>query len=168
MDTAPAPRTPADSVYRHHPVPGPVALRQDTDRVILPAALTPEHLALLLATATPTPTPQPAPAPVDTRVSGRAKGAALVAVSGGLGVGAATAGVGYGAGMIASASEGLMTASLALALGSASIAGLTLFLRTAFGRSHGGGAGGQAGPHITQNITATGLFGRAHGTITHR
>ncbi|MCD0482043.1 hypothetical protein LO771_06335 [Streptacidiphilus sp. ASG 303] len=163
MDTAPAPRTPADSVYRPHPLPGPVALRQDTDRVILPAALAPEHLALLLAPATPT------PAPVDTRLSGRAKDAALVAVSGGLGVGAATAGVGYGAGMIASASEGLMTASLALALGSASVTGLVLFLRTAFGRSHsGGGADGQAGPHITQNITATGLFGRAHGTITRR
>ncbi|MFJ6212171.1 hypothetical protein ACIQGZ_02365 [Streptomyces sp. NPDC092296] len=155
--------------------------RQDTDRTVLPAGLTPEQVALLLALTHHNPAPAPpAPAPpaavVDTRVSGRAKGAALVAGAGGTGIGAAATGIGYGAGMISTASGGLMTAALALAIGTGSLTTAVLLLRGALNRD--GHRTDPAAPrpgeqppapqtHITQNIHSHGMFGRSNGTIHH-
>ncbi|WP_052441589.1 hypothetical protein [Streptacidiphilus anmyonensis] len=145
---APAPMEPT----RYAPEPPPGLLTR-------PAAVT-QQLALLRAAhqyTLPAPVQQ---VPVDTRISGRAKGAALVALAGGAGVGAAATGVGYGAGMIASASGGLMTAAIALAITTGSIFALTLLFRGALGRRTQGGGD----TYITQNVTATGLFGRADAT----
>ncbi|GAB2887498.1 hypothetical protein [Streptomyces mayteni] len=135
-------------------------------------ALTPQQAALLLALAQQhTPAPAPA-APVETRASGRAKDTALVMAAGGGGLGAATAGIGYGSGLIASASGGLMTAAIALAIGAGSISAALMLLRAAFSRTEPSAAADaeQQKPttHITQNIHAHGLFGKANGTVNHR
>ncbi|ARQ69973.1 hypothetical protein [Streptomyces marincola] len=145
------------------------------------AEITPQQLALLAALihhtpaqAAPQPDPTPHPAPDthrDTRVSGRAKDVALMAAAGGTGLGAATAGIGYGSGLIASASGGLMTAALALAIATGTLTGAAWLLRAALKTNRTDTAGGdeqQPTTHITQHVTATGLFGRANGTINHR
>ncbi|TDC21247.1 hypothetical protein E1265_18520 [Streptomyces sp. 8K308] len=158
------------TLYRDHTPPaGP-----HDAALIHPAtgqALTPQQAALLLALAQQH-TPAPAPvAPVETRASGRAKDTALVMAAGGGGLGAATAGIGYGSGLIASASGGLMTAAVALAIASGSIGIGAWLLRAAFSRTDTPTAGAeqqQPTTHITQNITATGLFGKANGTVHHR
>jgi hypothetical protein len=137
------------------------------------AYVDPSQLAALMAAAY---AGQPAPA-TDTRVSGRAKSVALVSVSGGVGIGAATTGIGYGAGMVAANSAGLMTAAIATAIGAGSITLAALLLRYVFGglgRRLGASASTGSQPtathvtHITQNVTATGPFGRANGTINNR
>ncbi|MEY9876030.1 hypothetical protein ABH931_005537 [Streptacidiphilus sp. MAP12-33] len=123
------------------------------------------QLAMLMAAQQYAAAPAPPPAPpVETRVSGRAKGAALVAVAGGTGVGAAATGVGYAAGLIASAGSGLMTAAIALAIATGSIFALTLLLRGTLAPRGGRDSGTT---YVTQNVTATGLFGRAHGTVNN-
>ncbi|WP_019431909.1 hypothetical protein [Streptomyces sp. AA0539] len=139
-----------------------------------PGALTPQQAALLLALNqqhAPVAPAAPVPAPVDTRVSGKAKDIALITAGGGAGVGAATTGIGYGSGLIASASGGLMTAALALAITTGSIGALLLMLRTTRKTTTApdeGSADRQPVQHITQNITAPGMFGRANGTINGR
>ncbi|ARQ67498.1 hypothetical protein [Streptomyces marincola] len=142
------------------------------------ADLSSQQLALLAAlihnTTTPA-APQHGPSTHgqdtqrDTRVSGRAKDIALITTAGGGGLGAATAGIGYGSGLIAGASGGLMTAALALAIGTGSITAAVMLLRAAFKNGSTDTAGGDEQPttHITQNIHAPGLFGRANGTINH-
>ncbi|RKN43105.1 hypothetical protein [Streptomyces hoynatensis] len=173
----PAPDSPEVTLYRpEHPTPTPTyPLAHHPGRT---AELTPQQLALLAAlihqqAAAPAPAPAPAPvaAPVataDARMSGRAKDTALMVAAGGTGLGAASAGVGVGAGLIASASGGLMTAAVALAIASGSVGAAAMLLRTAFRRRLAEAAEQEPTTHITQNITATGLFGKANGTIHHR
>ncbi|WP_049576203.1 hypothetical protein, partial [Streptomyces sp. SBT349] len=139
--------------------------------------LTPQQLAVLAALIqqqTPTPhappnTP-PRPAHTDTHVSGRAKSTALVAGAGGVGVGAATAGIGYGSELVAASSGGLMDAAQALAIIAGSIVGAAWFLTAALRRRPNPSPSETEQPttHITQNITASGMFGKANGTINHR
>lgn len=129
-----------------------------------PGALTLQQAALLLALSQQH-TPVAPPAPVETRISGKAKDIALITAGGGAGLGAATTGIGYGSGLIASASGGLMTAALALAITTGSIGALLLMLRTTRKTTTepDENASQQPVQHITQNITAHGMFGRASG-----
>ncbi|GAB2770100.1 hypothetical protein [Streptomyces daliensis] len=125
------------------------------------AYLRPDQIAALVTAQQPE-SPAPDQSPIDTRISGRAKGAALIALASGVGTGAATAGIGYGAGLLAQASEGLMTAALALAIATGSLTGALLFVRFFFGVRRS-----TQTTHITQHNVATGFFGRAGGTIHH-
>ncbi|MFE1358378.1 hypothetical protein [Streptomyces harbinensis] len=139
--------------------------------------LTPQQMAVIAAlihqnTPTPTAVPHttPDPNPVtqrDTRVSGKAKDIALITAGGGAGVGVATTGIGYGSGLIASASGGLMTAALALAITTGSIGALLLMLRATRKTAAEPEESASQRPvqHITQNIHSSGMFGRANGTI---
>ncbi|MFI1454448.1 hypothetical protein [Streptomyces roseus] len=102
--------------------------------------------------------PVPAePAPVPARaagVPGWAKTTALLAPTLGGGIGAAGIGISYAAPGILAMAEALWAAVALIAAG-----GTVLLL----GRSRRA----PASTHITQHITATGLFGRARGTIHH-
>ncbi|WP_062209508.1 hypothetical protein [Streptomyces sp. NBRC 109706] len=154
------------------PAPGPVVHPRSG------ADLTPQQLALLAAliqqtgTTPAVPTPAPvAPTPTETRMSGRAKDTALVVAASGTGLGAAGAGIGYGSGLIATASGGLMTAAIALAIATGSITAAIALIRTACKTNTTGKAREdkkRPTTHITQHVTATGLFGKANGTINNR
>ncbi|MEU0720113.1 hypothetical protein ABZ498_23390 [Streptomyces lavendulocolor] len=108
-------------------------------------------------------TPQPAapaPQPVAAQpVPTWAKTTALLAPTIGGGVAAAGIGLSY-------AAPGLIAMSHALWATVALIAAGAIAVPLLLGACRRGGRGGPA--HITQNITATGLFGRASGTINHR
>ncbi|MFF4432014.1 hypothetical protein ACFYZ4_22895 [Streptomyces sp. NPDC001513] len=110
-----------------------------------------------LAYTHPTPI-ELAPAPVPAAgVPAWAKTTALLAPTLGGGIGAAGIGISY-------AAPGLIAMANALwALVALIAVGVALPLLARVGR---GGAG--ATTHITQNITATGLFGRATGTLNNR
>ncbi|MFK0135285.1 hypothetical protein ACIQRZ_33525 [Streptomyces rubiginosohelvolus] len=105
----------------------------------------------------------PAPAvPVAQPIPTWAKTTALLTPTIGGGIAAAGVGLSYAApGLIA------MTDALwaAVALIAAAAIGVPMLLR--IGRTAGGGAG-RGSTHITQNITASGMFGKANGTINHR
>ncbi|MFE1872869.1 hypothetical protein ACFW9N_18480 [Streptomyces sp. NPDC059496] len=114
-----------------------------------------------LAYTHPTPTEVvPAPAPPAT-VPAWAKTTALLAPTIGGGIGAAGIGISYAAPGLVAMAEALWALVALIAAGTA----LPLILRT--GRST---RGGSAAPvqHITQHVTATGLFGRATGTLNQR
>lgn len=108
-------------------------------------------------------TPQPAapaPQPVAARpVPAWAKTTALLAPTIGGGIAAAGIGLSY-------AAPGLIAMSHALWATVALIAAGVIALPVLLGACRRGVKGGPA--HITQNITATGLFGKATGTINHR
>ncbi|MEW2417951.1 hypothetical protein AB0953_30195 [Streptomyces sp. NPDC046866] len=109
-----------------------------------------------LAYTHPTPTePAPAPAPAGG-VPGWAKTAALLAPTVGGGIGAAGIGIAYAAPGLIAMADALWALVALIAAG----AGLACVGRTR-GRA-------TATTHITQHVTATGLFGRATGTIHHR
>jgi hypothetical protein len=55
-----------------------------------------------------------------------------------------------------------MTAAIALAIAVASIAALATFVRSSLGS---GTAVPGTTTHVTQHVTATGMFGRSNGTI---
>ncbi|MGW2013416.1 hypothetical protein [Streptomyces sp. NPDC001927] len=107
--------------------------------------------------AQPTSTAQPIPA--------WAKTTALLAPTVGGGLAAAGIGLSYAAPGLIAVSHALWSAA---ALVVAAVVAVPLLLRTV--RRAGGSGGGGTGTttHITQSITATGLFGRANGTINHR
>ncbi|MEV7130979.1 hypothetical protein [Streptomyces sp. NPDC093260] len=105
-------------------------------------------------------TQPPAPAapavPVAQPVPAWAKTTALLAPTVGGGIAAASVGLSYAAPGLIAMSHALWSA---VALIAAGVIAVPLILRT---------ARRPAGPaQITQNITATGLFGRANGTINH-
>ncbi|MFK0045268.1 hypothetical protein ACIQU4_14320 [Streptomyces sp. NPDC090741] len=102
----------------------------------------------------------PAPAPLAT-VPTWAKTTALLAPTVGGGIGAAGIGISYAAPGVLAMAEALWALVALIAAGAA----LPLILRTGRGR---GGRGGAPVQHITQNISATGLFGRATGTLNNR
>ncbi|MFF6886315.1 hypothetical protein ACFY9F_24380 [Streptomyces sp. NPDC012421] len=154
----------------HHPIP----LHSPAHGAVVPApsaalpAVTSVQLpdGRIVTGYTLTPTP-----PIPTRSAGSvpawAKTTALLAPTVGGGVTAAGIGLSYAAPGLIAMSQALWSAA---ALVVAAIIAVPLALRTAR-RALTGNSGGSGSvrttTHITQNITATGLFGRANGTINH-
>ncbi|MER6334892.1 hypothetical protein ABT298_37485 [Streptomyces sp. NPDC001034] len=109
-----------------------------------------------LAYAQPT-TPTAPAAPTARPIPAWAKTTALLAPTVGFGIAAASVGLSYAAPGLIAMSHALWSAVALIAAGALAV---PLVLRA---------ARRPAGPaQITQNITATGLFGRATGTINHR
>ncbi|MFE5900788.1 hypothetical protein ACFQ67_25730 [Streptomyces sp. NPDC056488] len=143
--------------------------------VILPAEIPPgvDWVTLpngvrTLAYTQPTPPPQ-VPVISSQPVPAWAKTTALLAPTVGGGIAAGSIGLSHAAPGLIAMSHALWSAA---ALVVAAVVAVPILLRTAR-RATGTGTGpgtGQGGgsTHITQNITATGLFGRANGTINHR
>ncbi|MFE3937239.1 hypothetical protein ACFXPJ_26600 [Streptomyces goshikiensis] len=114
-----------------------------------------------LAYTHPTPTmAAPATAP-PAAVPAWAKTTALLAPTIGGGVGAAGIGISYAAPGVLAMAEALWALIALIAAGTLA----PLLLRT--GRARGGG-GGAPVQHVTQHITASGMFGRASGTLNNR
>ncbi|MFC9991210.1 hypothetical protein ACFXKV_21520 [Streptomyces globisporus] len=107
-------------------------------------------------------TPQQAPPapPVAQPIPTWAKTTALLTPTIGGGIAAAGIGLSYAAPGLIAMSQALWAA---VALIAAAAIGVPMLLR--IGRSAAGG--GRSSTHITQNITATGMFGKANGTINH-
>ncbi|WP_078995323.1 hypothetical protein [Streptomyces sp. XY66] len=119
------------------------------------------HFALRALRRAPPPPPPPAtpaePSPVPVpvqRIPVWAKTTALLAPTVGGGIGAASIGLAYAAPGLIALTEALWAAVALIAAG-----GAALFLGRAR-RTPGS-------THITQHITATGLFGRATGSTVH-
>ncbi|QPL68781.1 hypothetical protein I3J05_07715 [Streptomyces clavuligerus] len=112
----------------------------------------------------------PTPVPVITTAPGAAgpgvrpvpawaRTTALLAPTVGGGIAAAGIGISYAAPGLTAMTNALWAAAALIATGTAG----AIALRTGRPRATGRGT-----THITQQITATGLFGRATGTINHR
>ncbi|MFB7426852.1 hypothetical protein ACFC0K_26535 [Streptomyces hydrogenans] len=151
----------------HHPIPlhpahGAVV---PTPPAALPAVTSvqlPDGRVVTGYTLTPTP---PTPARPVGSVPAWAKTTALLAPTVGGGVAAAGVGLSYAAPGLLAMSHALWSAA---ALVVAAVIAVPLLLRTARKAITGEGGGSvRTTTHITQNITATGLFGRANGTINH-
>lgn len=155
-----------------HPYTPPLATA--VRPVILPAEIPPgvDWVTLpngvrTLAYTHPTPTP-PIPVTPAQPIPAWAKTTALLAPTIGGGIGAAGIGLSYAAPGLIAMTHALWSAA---ALIVATVIAVPVLLRTAR-RAVGGDTGTSGGSvrtttHITQNITATGLFGRANGTINH-
>ena len=146
------------------PILHPTAIQQP---VMLPAELPPgvemvtlpggyRTLAYTLPGAPAAPVPAAAQ-PVPTW----AKTTALLAPTVGGGIAAAGFGISYAAPGLIAMTEALWAAIALIATGTLA----PLLLRTARGSAGRGAAPVQ---HVTQNISASGMFGRANGTINHR
>ncbi|MFD7959223.1 hypothetical protein ACFV5J_00260 [Streptomyces zaomyceticus] len=150
-----------DPYYRPTAVRQPVILPADVppgiDWVTLPNGVR------TLAYTHPAPTPS-APAAASQPIPAWAKATALLAPTVGGGIAAASIGLSYAAPGLIAMSQALWSAA---ALIVAAVIAVPVLLRTARRAVGSGGASGSS-THITQNITATGLFGRANGTINHR
>jgi hypothetical protein len=145
-----------------NPVHHPTVVQQS---VILPAEIPPGVDWVTLPNGVRTlaythPTPPPA-VPVSQPVPAWAKTTALLAPTVGGGVTAAGIGLSYAAPGLIAMSQALWSAAALLV---AAVIAVPVLLRTAR-RVTGGGSGSPT--HITQNITATGLFSRANGTLNH-
>ncbi|MFV5996328.1 hypothetical protein ACNPQM_29000 [Streptomyces sp. NPDC056231] len=110
---------------------------------------------------TPQQAPPPPPVPVAQPIPAWAKTTALLVPTVGGGVAAAGIGISYAAPGLIAMSQALWATVALIAAGAI---GLPVLLRLA--RSSTGS--GRSTTHITQNITASGMFGRANGTINHR
>ncbi|MFE5511603.1 hypothetical protein ACFQ9J_13420 [Streptomyces sp. NPDC056529] len=144
------------------PVILPAEIPPGVDWVTLPNGV--RTLAYTLPTA-----PPQVPLTVSQPVPAWAKTTALLAPTVGGGIAAGGIGLSYAAPGLIAMSHALWSAAALLV---AAVIAVPVLLRTAR-RATGNGTGlgvGQGGgaTHITQNITATGLFGRANGTINHR
>lgn len=109
---------------------------------------------------TPQQAPPAPPVPVVQPIPTWAKTTALLTPTIGGGIAAAGVGLSYAAPGLIAMSEALWAA---VALIAAAAIGVPMLLR--IGRNAGAGRGST---QITQNITASGMFGRANGTINHR
>ncbi|MEV7400127.1 hypothetical protein AB0N93_06915 [Streptomyces sp. NPDC091267] len=107
---------------------------------------------------TPTQTTPAPPVPVAQPIPAWAKTTALLTPTIGGGVAAAGIGISYAAPGLIAMSEALWAT---VALIAAAAVGIPVLLRV------GRAATGRSSTHITQNITASGMFGRANGTINH-
>ncbi|MFG2835579.1 hypothetical protein ACGFYE_11380 [Streptomyces zaomyceticus] len=149
-----------DPQYRpaaaHRPVILPAEIPPGVDWVTLPNGVR------TLAYTQPTPPP---PIPVSQPIPAWAKTTALLAPTVGGGIAAAGIGLSYAAPGLIAMSQALWSAAALVVAAVIAVPVLTRTARRSTG-SRGGGSG--AATHITQNITATGLFGRANGTINHR
>ncbi|MFF8369258.1 hypothetical protein ACF05W_10485 [Streptomyces lydicus] len=117
-------------------------------------------LAYSTGPTNPPPTPAAPAAPTAQPIPAWAKTTALLAPT--LGGGIAVAAVGLSA-----AAPGLVAVSHVLWSTVAAIATGGIVAAAVIGRVRARITAAQR-PHITQHITATGLFGRANGTINHR
>ncbi|MFI0925137.1 hypothetical protein ACH4TP_14560 [Streptomyces sp. NPDC021012] len=155
------------------PYPGPFDRPTEVRRpVILPAEIPPGVDWVTLPSGVRTlaythPTPPPTPVPAGQPIPAWAKTTALLAPTVGGGIAAAGIGLSYAAPGLIAMSHALWSAA---ALVVAAVIAVPVLLRTARRAATGTGTG-SSGPgsttHITQNITATGLFGRANGTINN-
>ncbi|MGW3691480.1 hypothetical protein [Streptomyces sp. NPDC005125] len=103
----------------------------------------------------------PPPVPVSQPIPAWAKTTALLTPTIGGGIAAAGIGLSYAAPGLIAMSQALWSA---VALIAAAAVGVPVLLR--LGRAATGT--GRGTTHITQNITASGMFGKANGTINHR
>ncbi|WTC00095.1 hypothetical protein OHA53_19795 [Streptomyces althioticus] len=117
----------------------------------------PGGIRTLAYTQPPTAPTAPAAPPGAQPIPAWAKTTALLAPTVGLGIGAASVGLSYAAPGLIAMSHALWSAA---ALIVAAVVAVPVLLRS--------GRRATAPTQITQNITATGLFGRASGTINHR
>ncbi|MEW1903314.1 hypothetical protein [Streptomyces sp. NPDC086147] len=159
--TTPHPFTPP-RLPGGQPVILPAEIPPGVDWVTLPNGV--RTLAYTHPTA-----PQQVPLTVSQPVPAWAKTTALLAPTVGGGIAAGGIGLSYAAPGLIAMSHALWSAA---ALVVAAVIAVPVLLRTAR-RSLGSGTGpgvGQDGgsTYITQNITASGMFGRANGTINHR
>ncbi|MFI6765623.1 hypothetical protein [Streptomyces sp. NPDC050355] len=143
-----------------HPYP---AMRAEeiplgVQEVILPSG----ERALAYSTAPTTPPPQAVP--VAQPIPAWAKTTALLAPTVGGGIGMAAVGLSTAAPGLIAMSHALWSAVALIATGGTAAAVLIGRVRARLGASQRA----MERPHITQHITATGLFGRANGTINHR
>ncbi|MFE0577948.1 hypothetical protein [Streptomyces sp. NPDC058874] len=162
MPTEPhQPLTPAtrygDPIHRPRPVePHTVLLPQDippgVDWVTLPNGVR------TLAYTHPHPAPAAEPELVRESIPRWARTTALLAPTLGGGIAAAGFGISYAAPGVLAMAEALWATVALIAAGALA----PLVLRASRGR------GGGPVQHITQNITASGMFGRATGTINQR
>ncbi|MFJ9408927.1 hypothetical protein [Streptomyces sp. NPDC101393] len=118
--------------------------------------------ALAYSTGPTTPPPSPAvpAAPVAQPIPAWAKSTALLAPTVGGGIAIAAVGLSAAAPGLVAVSHVLWSAVAAIAAGGV-VAGAVI------GRVRARISAAQR-PHITQHITASGMFGRANGTINHR
>ncbi|WP_030918094.1 hypothetical protein [Streptomyces sp. NRRL B-24720] len=154
-DTAYEITTPAD-YPAYLPAPeGPVMLPSEippgVQMVTLPGGIR------TLAYTQPT-VPVALPVPVTQPIPAWAKTTALLTPTIGGGIAAAGIGLSYAAPGLIAMSQALWSA---VALIAAAAIGVPVLLR--LGRA----ATGTGNTHITQNITASGMFGKANGTINH-
>ncbi|MFD9572899.1 hypothetical protein ACFWBI_24025 [Streptomyces sp. NPDC059982] len=105
--------------------------------------------------------PPPATAPAVQPIPAWARITALLAPTLGGGIAAAGFGISYAAPGLIAMTEALWAAVTLIAVGALA----PLILRAGRATSGRGRAPVQ---HVTQNITASGMFGRASGTINHR
>ncbi|MEV8452062.1 hypothetical protein AB0467_04365 [Streptomyces sp. NPDC052095] len=145
--------------------PAPAPARQP---VILPAEIPPgvDWVTLPNGVRTLAYTPQQAPPtpPVTQPIPAWAKTTALLAPTIGGGVAAAGIGLSYAAPGLIAMSQALWATVALIAAGAIGIPVLLRTARPGTGTGTGSGSGGST-THITQNITASGMFGRANGTI---
>ncbi|MFF9427686.1 hypothetical protein [Streptomyces sp. NPDC014746] len=138
--------------------------------VILPAEIPPGVDWVTLPNGTRTlaythpAAPAPAAVPAAQPIPAWAKTTALLAPTVGGGIAAAGIGLSYAAPGLIAMSHALWSAA---ALIVAAVIAVPVLLRTARRAATGSGGGSGTTTHITQNITATGLFGRANGTLNH-
>ncbi|NWF27488.1 hypothetical protein HW130_14650 [Streptomyces sp. PKU-EA00015] len=147
ITTIPLQPSPTHGAMLPHEIPPGVQL------VTLPGGI--RTLAYTQPPAVPAPQPIPVAAPIPTW----AKTTALLTPTIGGGVAAAGIGLSYAAPGLIAMSQALWAAVALIAAGA-----IALPLLLGIGRRSTGRA---APARITQNITATGLFGKATGTINH-
>ncbi|MEV6259883.1 hypothetical protein AB0M42_03805 [Streptomyces sp. NPDC051784] len=131
----------------------PTEIPPGVQMVTLPGGL--RTLAYTPAQAPPAP-----PVPVAQPIPAWAKTTALLTPTIGGGIAAAGIGISYAAPGLIAMSQALWAA---VALIAAAAVGVPMLLR--LGRS--AASTGRGTTHITQNITASGMFGKANGTINH-
>ncbi|MGG7574756.1 hypothetical protein [Streptomyces sirii] len=128
--------------------------------VILPSG----ERALAYSTTPTTPPPPTPTAPSAQPIPAWAKTTALLAPTVGGGIGMAAVGLSTAAPGLIAMSHALWSAVALIATGGTAAAVLIGRVRARLGAAQRP----MERPHITQHITATGLFGRANGTINHR
>ncbi|MGW1767980.1 hypothetical protein ACWCQL_28540 [Streptomyces sp. NPDC002073] len=161
-ETNPSPATPAtrygDPIYHptaiHNPQMLPAEVPPGIELVTLPGGIrTLAYTHPQPAAPVPTAAVQPIPA--------WAKTTALLAPTVGGGIAAAGFGITYAAPGLIAMTDTLWAAAAAMT----TLIAAPFLWRTTRGTSRQGAAPVQ---HVTQNITASGMFGRANGTINHR
>ncbi|PNE41605.1 hypothetical protein [Streptomyces noursei] len=143
-----------------HPLP-PQDIPPGVQEVILPTG----ERALAYSTGPTTPPPPAAPAPPAAQpIPAWAKTTALLAPTVGGGIAIAAIGLSAAAPGLIAVSHVLWSAVATIAAGGAVAAAVIGRVRARITTTQRE----MQRPHITQHITATGLFGRANGTINHR
>ncbi|MFE6691053.1 hypothetical protein ACFVFQ_31875 [Streptomyces sp. NPDC057743] len=148
-------------MHPQHPTLPPHEIPPGVQEVILPTG---ERALAYSTSPTPPPPPTALVAPAAQPIPAWAKATALLAPT--VGGGIAITAVGLSA-----AAPGLLAVSHVLWSTVAAIAAGGAVAAAAIGRIRARITAAQREmqrPHVTQHITATGLFGRANGTINHR